>query len=270
MSKFLLIFVFIQSVVFAQFQNFKSRSEVGMSLGVIYYIGDLNPTSHFKFSSPCYSAIYRYTINPRLVIKSTILGGNLLADDAQSSSTYQINRNLSFKTSVYEFAAGLEINYLNYFTGSKDKRITPFISLQMALFKINPKANYNGEWIDLQSLGTEGQGTELSGKTYYKKVQLAFPIGIGLKASISKRFSFCLEYGLRKTFTDYIDDVSNFSYINYGKMVEINGPIAADLSNRSLDKNPYGQRGNPTTKDWYFVCNASLNIKLGNPDKCFY
>jgi hypothetical protein len=261
---------FFSIYLIGQSQNIRSRSELGPIFGGMYYIGDLNPSSHFQNTNLTIGGIYRYFLNPRLAYRLQFSYGNLNANDANSSSDFQKNRNLSFQTDLYEFATGIEINYIQYQTGHQKFRISPYLYAQLGLFRMNPKTEYNGDLIALQTLGTEGQGTELSKKDFYNKVQLCIPIGLGLKVSMSKRISFSVEYGLRKTFTDYIDDVSSFRYVNREELANLNGPIVSELSNRSLDGNAYGRRGNPTTKDWYFMANAMLTIKLGNPDKCFH
>lgn len=264
------VLLVVYSHCFSQRQNFRSRSEIGVNLGGMYYIGDLNPSRHFFNSQLAIGTIYRYFINSRLAYRMQFTYGNLKVNDAKTSSPVQKNRNLSFQTDVYEFATGIEINYLKYQTGHDQFRFTPYMYVEMGLFRMNPKTEHNGSLVELQALGTEGQGTELSNRDFYNKVQFCIPIGLGVKVSLSKMVSFSLEYGFRKTFTDYIDDVSSFRYIDRNLLAEQSSPIAAELNNRSLDGNPYGRRGNATTKDWFFMANAMLTIKLGNPNKCFH
>jgi hypothetical protein len=135
---------------------------------------------------------------------------------------------------------------------------------------MNPKTKYNGEWIDLQELGTEGQGTELNSDDRYKLFQFSIPIGVGIKFSLGKFIVLGLEYGVRKTFTDYIDDVKSDTYIDALELSKTNGPLSAKLSNRSLDGNTFGKRGTSTTKDWYFNTAITLTIKLGKPKICAF
>ena len=76
------------------------------------------------------------------------------------------------------------------------------------------------------------------------------------------------EWGIRRTFTDYLDDVST-DYANAEVLQEEIGILSAILSDRSLVKiRPDGTndglaRGNPNDNDWYFVSLASLSIRLG-------
>jgi hypothetical protein len=61
----------------------------------------------------------------------------------------------------------------------------------------------------------------------YANWQFVIPFGVGMKYSIDKSSSIGLEYGLRKTFTDYMDDVST-SYV-YTKVGEARGAYSPAL-----------------------------------------
>jgi hypothetical protein len=263
------LFVFACNMLFSQRQNARSKSELGAFIGGSYYIGDLNELNHFQNTNLAYGGIFRFNVHSRMSLRANFSYGNLEASDREATNPVLINRNLSFKTDFYEFAAGVEFNYLPYQTGHSKHWISPYLFAQVGLFRINPKTEYNGEWYELQPLGTEGQGTSLNNKDFYSKTQLCVPVGLGLKLSVARNLSLNLEYGVRKTFTDYIDDVGSSRYIDRTALSDINGPLVGELSNRSLDQSPYGKRGNPSTKDWYFVFGGMLTYRLGPPDRCF-
>ena len=117
-------------------------------------------------------------------------------------------------------------------------------------------------------MGTEGQGSNLNNQRKYSNFQLCIPLGVGGKISLGKMATFNLDIALRKTFTDYLDDVGSDSYVNPVSLGAVNGEIAATLSNRSLDGNRYGKRGNSTTNDWYVYCGGMVTIKLGKGRAC--
>ncbi|TNE54828.1 MAG: hypothetical protein EP338_05780 [Bacteroidetes bacterium] len=258
------------SFLLGQRANNRSKSELGILAGGIYYIGDLNPESHFKNTELTYGAIYRYNPHSRTAFRSSFMYGIVKASDTDANNDFQRNRNLSFESEIFEFSAGFEFNYLPYKTGHDRHRFSPYLFAEIGVFHMNPKTEFNGELIALQDLGTEGQGSGLSSRNFYPKVQFNIPIGLGIKASLSKNICFNLEYVLRKTFTDYLDDVSSYRYPNREELTASSGPLVAELSNRSLDGSSFGQRGNPSTKDWYFSLMAGLSIRLGKPDRCFH
>jgi hypothetical protein len=117
-------------------------------------------------------------------------------------------------------------------------------------------------------------------------VQFAIPFGVGFKYALDKKSSIGLEYGLRKTFTDYIDDVSTTYVVSqwrsdsYGEYADLLGmtPTAAALSDPSLNQFPVGlgdenylgacqscpgqQRGDPTDFDSYMFLLITYNRKI--------
>ncbi len=262
-------FILICTDLSAQRQNARSKSELGVFAGGAYYIGDLNELNHFQNTNLAYGGVFRFNVHSRMSLRANFSYTNLEASDQQATNPVLINRNLSFKSDIYEFGAGVEFNYLPYQTGHARHRISPYVFAELGFFRMNPKTEYNGEWFELQPLGTEGQGTDLSKKNYYSRTQFCIPLGIGLKVSVARNLSLNLEYGLRKTFTDYIDDVGSSRYIDRTALSAINGPLVADLSNRSLDQSAFGKRGNSSTKDWYFMFGGMLTYRLGPPDRCF-
>jgi hypothetical protein len=135
---------------------------------------------------------------------------------------------------------------------------------------MNPKTEYDGSEIELQKLGTEGQGTSLSSRGPYSLTQLCIPLGVGFRCSLGEMTSLNFEFGLRKTFTDYLDDVRMDTYVDPTVIAAENGPYAGVLSNRSLDGSRYGKRGSASTKDWYVITGVMLTFKLGQPSNCFY
>ena len=123
----------------------------------------------------------------------------------------------------------------------------------------NPKTVYNGQKISLQPLQTEG--------VKYSRFAIVIPFGIGARLKLGPNMNLAIEGGYRKTFTDYLDDVST----TYPDPSKLTSPEAIALSNRAVDNfgnpNPaYGapgrQRGNPSNKDSYFLLNAKLEYYL--------
>ena len=136
--------------------------------------------------------------------------------------------------------------------------------------RMNPKGKSGGEWVELQPLGTEGQGTilkDINGIVEkYSRNQIVIPFGLGLKMNITHHLSFSLEYGMRKTFTDYFDDVSGL-YPDLAVLAAVN-PEAAQMSDKSkfpqgLNDSSYGlQRGDASNKDWYAVSGIILTYEF--------
>jgi hypothetical protein len=110
--------------------------------------------------------------------------------------------------------------------------ITPYFFYEIAYFKMNPTGEMNGEDYSLQALGTEGQGQASMIKTLINSISFLFRLELGLKFNLRARLAVSYEYGIRKTFTDYLDDVSG-SYVDPDLLAAYNGSLAAEFSDRS-------------------------------------
>ena len=264
---FILSLIFV-SVLPLEAQRTEKSMEVGIFLGASYYTGDLNPMGHFsQFTKPAGGVVFRYNFNPRFAVRGNFMLGTLEAHDEFSKSTTQQQRNLSFRSSIGELSGQLEFNFLPYQIGDEEELFSPYIFLGLAGFKHNPQTQLDNSWISLQPLGTEGQGlADGANKKLYKLTQIAIPFGVGAKINLAKRLGVSIEWGMRKTFTDYLDDVST-RYYDPAKLAAARPYPAALLSDRSIDSDPNASnvgrlRGNPTNKDWYSFAGIVLTLKL--------
>lgn len=262
-TRILLILLFCISTypfVYAQ-----SR-EMGIMVGAMSYKGDLNPVMFSnKFLHPAIGIIYKRSYNNHWSFRAGFNYGRISANDSQAADSFSINRNLSFRSDILELQGGVEFNFFPYQTANPATFFTPYLFIGLNVFRFNPKAELNGQWYALQPLGTEGQGTDLyPNRNPYGRVSVNVPFGGGLKFKISKRFCTALEVGVRKTYTDYIDDVSK----NYADPTAIRkeyGKAAAQLSDRSLEKGSPQidrQRGDPSKKDWYWFSGIQITYTL--------
>jgi len=249
-------------------QNFYSLSEFGPTMGYMYYLGDLNPSKQFYRPNFSLGLLYRYNVNARLALRFNVLSGSVEANDADSKNELHKNRNLNFKSSIQEVAGGIEFHYHKYQMGNKKYKATTYMIIQAGFFHFNPTTEYNGSIVELRELGTEGQGTSYGNKRKYLLYQPCIPIGLGAKMSLGRFANLNLDIALRKTFTDYIDDVGSNYNVNPAAFNQFEDEIALALSNRSIDNSRFNRRGNSTTKDWYLYYSASLTFRLGKTNKC--
>ena len=271
MKALVLIFIlFIGWNSLAQFHNAKSRSEFGVLIGASYYYGDLNQFMPYRDAHLSGGLIYRYNVHSRTSIRANFTYGKISGNDANATEAINQDRNLSFSNTLWELGAGVEFNYFPFQIGHDRYKGTAYLLAELAMFRMNPKATTDdGVEVELQPLGTEGQGTELNSKKRYGLTQLSIPLGVGCKLSLGKSASINFEFGLRKTFTDYLDDVGSGSYVDQAQLASLNGPLAAEMSNRSISGSRYGKRGNANTKDWYVFSGIMITFRLGQPSICY-
>ena len=272
-NRTLLILAVFIALGFNATAQYKENTEIGLLGGVSYYLGDLN-TTHFFQPSPAAGLVIRKNIDERFSYKAEVLSLPLQSDERDSKDTISFNRGLHFRSSVFELSGQLEFNFLPYESGNPLYTWTPFIYTGISIFHHNPQAeNINGEWVNLQELGTEGQGTTLfPDRKEYSLIQFAIPMGGGVKIAVNKSFNIILEYGARKTFTDYLDDVSTTFVGGNGDPYPLDmDPIAVAMSDPLGTHSKDVERGDPDKKDWYSFAGITLSFKLNNNTKgCDY
>lgn len=277
MKKLLFIGILLSFSFVASAQ--KLANELGGWIGASYYMGDLNPYKHYNNSHFAGGLLYRHNINKRLALRLGISYGMVSAADSLSDVPEHANRNLAFRSRILELGPMLELNFFEYEAGRKIGKhyyknfISPYFFAGITYFKMNPQATFGDDYIDLQALGTEGQGSSLSDRKKYSLNQVSLPVGIGCKVSVGARLNISLEYGIRKTFTDYLDDVSG-KYVDPVALRQLNGQLASYYADQSVNtegidfSNEGAMRGNPKTKDWYSFSGLIVTFCLGRTDAC--
>lgn len=264
----LLTLVVLTGVAPASAQKGNVRSaktnELGISLGTAYYIGELNPSKPFGTQEKlCAGLSLRHNFNLRWAVKGSFNYGNIEAHDSKSKDPWQQNRNLNFRNRFFEGAVVFELNFFDYQLGTGSD-ISPYLFLGTGLCYSNPEAQYNGFWHSLQPAGTEGQGMK-GYAPYYKQTIFVMPMGFGLKMNLGQKMGLDVEWGMRKTWSDYFDDVSE-NYVDPALLMASRGQLTTHLADQSLQQmngtNALVQRGESSRKDLYFFCMATLNIRL--------
>jgi hypothetical protein len=264
-----LIFIITFATSFGSIaQQFRPNTEIGVLIGTSYYLGDLN-TTHFNQPSFASGLIIRKNIDRRFAYKAEVMYLNVKSDERNSGDTIARDRGLHFKSPIYELSGQVEFNFLPFQPENPLYTWTPYVYTGISIFHFNPKAeNQFGEFVDLQELGTEGQGTTLfPDRKKYSLIQYAIAMGGGFKIAVNPSFNIILEYGVRKTFTDYLDDVST-TYP--GNLLDMTNE-AVYMSDPSASHNLGEERGDPDKKDWYSFAGITLSFKLNNNTKgCDY
>lgn len=228
----------------------KKYSTVGLSVNAMNYFGDITPkpsrfSTDLAFTKLGFGLTYTKVFHPQAAWRAafnygTISGDDFSADNSAPPSQYLYLRNLHFRNSILEVSWGLEINLIPNSGGANNRfPLNPYIFLGLAAFKHNPQAKAPafdltgsplaeaGQWVDLQPLGTEGQN--LAGGKPYSLIQVAIPIGLGIKVRLPDDWDLNFEVGFRQLFTDYIDDVGG----PYPNLSELDSELARAMSERS-------------------------------------
>jgi hypothetical protein len=251
----------ISNLCFGQFFNridWKlNRHQLELGLGAANFLGDLGgkdgigtndfqdlelPMTRFGFT-----AGYKYTLYKKLYLRTDFSYGTLAGDDKLTKEPFRANRNLHFRSRIYELAAMLEFEIpinlkrghiydIKGVKGWKNRASSFYIFAGIGGFHYNPKAQADSNWVALRPLRTEGQGLN-GGPERYRKIGLCIPVGLAISKRITHQMSIGLEANFRFTNSDYIDDVSTEYFNPYE--IAIYAPdgyedVAAYLSNPAL------------------------------------
>jgi hypothetical protein len=155
---------------------------------------------------PAANLFLRYTPKKAVTLKFGFMLGKIHADDSRSTDAFANRRNRYFNTRLTELAATAEYNFLDYRSEQSRKPWTPYVFGGIALFKFDPVENLRPD---------------------YQLTQIALPFGVGIKYVLTGQWNLGLEFGARKTFTDYLDDLGGD--LNTGSKFANGNPFDNDL-----------------------------------------
>ena len=243
--------------------GFSQKVSLNLFLGTSNYEGDMQ-ANFFTFSQPglALGCGLSYEVSDKIFIRGSVTFAKVQADDKKNPKVYF--RNLNFKSSIQEFHIAAEY----YLFGTEDVKLSPYVFAGVAVYHFNPYTKDTaGTTYFLQPLSTEGQGFYLDRKPY-SLTQFAIPFGGGIKYSLTDNVKLGIEVGLRKLFTDYLDDVST-TYVDPNLLLTNRGPKALELAFRGgeIDKTAtypllLTKRGEPKNKDWYYFTGITLSFRL--------
>ncbi len=247
----------------------QSAPEVGIFAGASVYDGELQQKRiSYKQSHPSIGLFFRKEVVPNLFIRAGLTYGHISGDDRYGRDSSVRLRNLNFESNILDFDLLGEYNFLDI----DQYRFTPYVFAGVALFHFNP---YTYDTINrkvyLQPLSTEGQGVAGYNRKPYSLTQLAIPFGAGMKFALGDNVLLGIEVSLRKTFTDYLDDVST-TYVDQNKLLAARGAEAVELAFRTNElpgheKDPYPadgtMRGSPVHNDWYYFTGITFSFRVG-------
>lgn len=267
----------------------------GFSMGTSYYNGDLNPNYfpqlNFSLTEPYFSVFAAHYFNRFITTRLNFYYAWVKGDDRFSDPTagqngyFRYNRNLRFRSSIAELSATAEINVIpaTDALGIVQRKYVPYVLLGIGAFHFNPMAPYlpgtnsvlqPGNYVALEPLGTEGQGTsEFPDRQKYPLIAGCFIVGSGVKYNIDKQVTVQLEFGVRLTTTDYLDDVST-TYPDPKYLIQEYGAGTTQaiesvyFSNRNIngvdpkESIANQQRGDPSHFDHYVFSGVSLIYRI--------
>lgn len=261
-SAILTLLFLLTACINAVAQTYFTSTEVGVALGGSQYFGDLNEKRGLNTISAAGGIYARKHLNQFISVKLLANYTSVEYDDKYNTAPYHKERNLNFKSDVYELAMQAEFNFFRFVTGDPYHRFTPFLTGGIGAFYYDPYTTLNGTKYFLRPLGTEGQFSGFANRKY-TNVGVCVPIGIGVKVWVKGGVNLTLELADRLTRTDYLDDVSA-TYVGSSKFPSTS--VAYQLQDRSPETGlttplgrPGKQRGNTSSFDQYMLVLLSVS-----------
>lgn len=250
-------------------ESFVHQGEVGVSVGVGHYFGDLNAGLNVNRPKLAGGIFFRKQINSYVGIRISGDYALLGYSDVYSSNDAQRRRNLSFNTSVWELSLAGDFNFFRFNPGFEGYNYTPYIGLGIGVMSYDPYAFLNGEKYLLRPLGTEGQGTALyPDRQPYNPIAICIPFTVGFKYALNERMNVYTEMTYRFTNTDYLDDVSStYAPDAFPPLPDGSPSPAFLLQDRSYETGTSigikgRQRGNSLQKDAYATFKVGVSFNL--------
>lgn len=194
MRKVVLLFL----AVFLSVSGFTQKTaDIGIWGGTSTYIGDIQNVPPVQAFNPNFGAFFRYNFNPRISLRTQFITGKFAANGTIEETPWNFEKN------VQDLSLMVEINYLKYWVGERKTPFSPYIlggvgvmyfpyDLDPALIAVfNPDHN-KGLAVTEESV-----------------VALSVPFGFGLKTHIGKKFGVGIEYLMRKSFVDKLDNLDD-------------------------------------------------------------
>ncbi len=203
--------------------------DIGLTGGLSYYIGDINPSIQImNRPKPTIGLFYRKNLNKRYALRYGVNYAKLTATDKVRSTDLSQYRHLSFSSDLWEAYGVIEFNFIPYQINNRaTSRFSPFVFIGLAAFKVSPEVRGR----DLDVLGSD-------------LISVSIPFGLGVKFNFSGNWGLGIEWGMRKTFTDQVDGLPEKYADGY-------------------------QLSNSQNNDWYSIVGLTLNYKiLTHKDRC--
>jgi hypothetical protein len=179
-------YLLVAFLFFIVLEGSAQKHEFGAGFGATNYKGDFtNDNFDLRNYRPGLLCFYKNNITPAVGIRYHFMMGGIKASDSKSPDAVYVQRDESFRKSIYELGAEVEYNFLNYRSESNKLQWSPYFSGGGGVFYF---PSY------------PGSGT--------LNVQPCIPIGIGIKMKLKHHWNFIAEAVARKTFGDLLDNAN--------------------------------------------------------------
>ncbi len=161
----------------------------------------------------------RYKLKRDMALKLDMVFAYYRADDAWTLDPGRHNRGVGVKGPLFDFGVRYEYSVIKerlgrryaliYFRGGRNfsfAYVNTYFFVGLGSFWFSPRVNTGNGW----QLATYNNFTRTEARfKKYSHIQVSIPFGVGFKYAINREWKLALEIAARKTFTDYLDHLSD-------------------------------------------------------------
>lgn len=177
---------FVFSFFILSIKSFAQKIEIGGGLGAMNYKGDISPDFHPSFAQLGGHLLFRYNLKKDVTFRLSTTFGSIYGNDKEVSDSFNQQRGQTFKTGISEVSLITEYNFFSYQYSRMHKDWSPYVFGGIGFMGFSPR------------------DTPVSD---YKQAGVIIPFGVGIKYNLTGPWDLNLEFGTRKTFTDYLDNL---------------------------------------------------------------
>ena len=236
---FLFVFLCCSQFVMAQHTELsENKGEVGLLMGLASYQGDIAPDVQVFYRN--YGAFVKKQLNSYVGVRLNVEMQKLASHDMLSLDPYAKLRNANFQINTIEASAMGEFYFLNYISGSRNKKFTPYVGFGVGyLYTLDTIRNNNTSVVILSTAAL------LNGEQKQSALNLTFPLNLGFKFNVYRRFNILAEATYRYSTTDKLDFVD-------GNATPVT--LAA----------PFGYQGSASGNDRFFSAKLGISYSFNN------
>jgi len=235
--------------------------DLTISWGGMGLRGDVGPTWGTPTQGPSWSLGYRYQGHPHYALRLLGERAEFTASDVQSGRADREARGITVRTQTQSLWALGEVTFLPLRIPSFRVQHSPYLFGGIGIIQFQPQGQYQGEWMDLRPLGTEGQGLDGSGTTLYGTRAVSVPLGLGWRAHLGPWLTAQAEAQWTWIQSDYVDDVSG-NYADVAALREARGDAAAYFADPTGRGISGYSRGQSDQNDGLIRVNVGLGLHL--------
>ncbi|MCQ2289024.1 MAG: porin family protein [Muribaculaceae bacterium] len=169
------------------------RYEMGPSLGVSGYLGDVNNSNMWKHPGVTGGGIFRYILNSRWAVKGNLNYASISGNSDDIQNKFPVEEPYKFKSSLVDLGGQVEFNFFHFGSGpsyKNYKRLSPYMTL--------------------------GLGAVMSSTSGSTNFAMVLPMGLGVKYKLKERLNLGFEFTMRKSFGDKIDNLTDLYGVQHG------------------------------------------------------